>query len=156
MTPLTRTLLESIFDRTLTDEVEDMSKVSFAFPPDALQTSPEKSRAAAASPAGRSPEQAAARSPVEAAADPFAASAAAAAAADRSILAGTGLEDLFDPSPTGGRIFHAMPTFCFLGCLWPKSSDFGFADPAHQMLSQNDDLTLPGEFNHATAFLTRQ
>ncbi|KAK9908229.1 hypothetical protein WJX75_004580 [Coccomyxa subellipsoidea] len=96
--------------RTLTDEVEDMSKVSFAFPPDALQTSPEKSRAAAASPAGRSPEQAAARSPVEAAADPFAASAAAAAAADRSILAGTGLEDLFDPSPTDVGPSGAKPS----------------------------------------------
>ncbi|EIE21363.1 hypothetical protein COCSUDRAFT_56582 [Coccomyxa subellipsoidea C-169] len=83
---------------TLTDEVEDLSKVSFAFPPDALQTSPDKARAAAGSPAGRSPEQAAVRSsPAAAAGHPFAASAAA---ADRSVLAGTGLEDLFDPSPT--------------------------------------------------------
>ncbi len=85
--------------RTLTDEVEDLSKVSFAFPPDALQTSPDKARAAAGSPAGRSPEQAAVKSsPAAAAGHPFAASAAA---ADRSVLAGTGLEDLFDPSPTG-------------------------------------------------------
>ncbi len=79
--------------------MEDLSKVSFAFPPDELQPTPGRGRATAAATAARvSPQPSAARTSADPAADPFAASAAA---ADRSVLAGTGLEDLFDPSPTG-------------------------------------------------------
>ncbi|BDA44585.1 hypothetical protein COCOBI_06-0610 [Coccomyxa sp. Obi] len=112
--------------RTLTDEVEDLSKVSFAFPPDELQPSPGRARAAAA-PAGRpSPQQSAARTPGDlAAADPFAASTAA---ADRSVLAGTGLEDLFDPSPTDTGPSGMDPSDPFGGRSGTGLSAFGEPD----------------------------
>lgn len=96
-----------LFNRTLADEVEDLSKVSFVFPADALQPVAGATRTAAAFPR-QSPEKPPAGSPAAAAAvmDPH--------AADRSVLAGTGLEDLFDPSPTGAK--SSCFPFGFYGC----------------------------------------
>lgn len=90
--------------RTLEGEVEDLSRISFVLPPDALQQPPSAAQRPRPTldrrvpPLQLSPDQA--PPPVG---GPFAAS----AAADRAALAGTGLEDLLVPSPAsdGCRIY---------------------------------------------------
>lgn len=97
------------------DEVEDLTKVSFVLPPDALQRPPSAAQRSARptldrriAPFQQSPDQALAPAPD----DPFAAS----AAADRAALAGTGLEDLLVPSPAGNKdLIEDFVALCTIG-----------------------------------------
>ncbi|CAL5229785.1 g13174 [Coccomyxa viridis] len=87
--------------RTLADEVDDLAKVSFKLPPDALKPAVDAQKTQAA----RAQE-----APVQADSSAAGPSEARAQDAGRAALAGTGLEGLFDPAPAGPSGSAATPT----------------------------------------------